>query len=216
MVDMRKVLLVYTSLLLASLAFGSANSILHAQGQTNSQATVHITSPLQNQIFTSNNILVNFTCETTVPNAEMTDLLFKGNLDGQLGYHGGSLLSLGRFQTPIQNFYSIPVNVSEGSHLLWVQVDIWYQSKNVSNNHVESLSQIVGFTVDKEATVPTLTSNPTENPTQILTNTPTSTIPPTPSPKILELTLTGAISLLVVVAGVIVLIYLKRSKSKTD
>jgi hypothetical protein len=185
------------------------STLLPVQGQAAVyQAKLHIISPIEGETYKTNNILLNFTCETNIPESDISAFIFGGNLDGQLGYHGGKALRLGEFQKPLRNFYSIPINVSDGNHLLWVQVDIRYYSRD---SLIENLSQIVSFTVDTGASTPPPTNTPTANPTS-QPNTPTSTPLPSPSPTVPEFPIIGAIPLLLAVS--IPLVYLKRRTPK--
>ncbi|MCW4029636.1 MAG: hypothetical protein NWE92_08325 [Candidatus Bathyarchaeota archaeon] len=165
---------------------------------TGYKAIVHITSPVQDQIYRTNNILVNFTCDTNIPESEIYSFMFAGNIDGQVGYHGGDRLWLGTFQKPLSSFYSIPVNVSEGTHLLWVQVSIGISEMDSgvaypSGVIVEDLSQIVSFTVDTGAGTP----NPAVTPTPQPTNSAASNTEPTATPTVPESSWVAIAALLV-------------------
>jgi hypothetical protein len=201
-----------------------ADSQVYANQIATYTANVHITSP-QDKTYQTHTILLNFTFYTNIPESDIYSIVFGGNIDGQLGYHDGNSLKLGSFEKPYRNFYSIPINVSDGNHLLWLQVVIWLGTIVKTPYHpegelfttgdiVENLSQIVSFSVNTGATTPTPTSKPTVNPTQQTTDTPTSTIPPAPSPTIPEFSTAGTITMLA--AATIPLIFFKKRKSKKD
>jgi hypothetical protein len=190
-----------------------ANCGLSASQIADYTAFVHITSP-QDQTYHTHTILLNFTFSTNIPESDIYSIVFGGNIDGELGYHDGNSLHLGFFEKPYRNFYSIPINVSDGSHLLWLQVGIGlgkivktaYHPEGElfpSGDIVENLSQIVSFSVNTGATTSTPTNTPTANPSS---STDTESFPTT----------NAAIASLVIVAAIIasLLIYFKRRKGK--
>jgi len=201
-----------------------ADSQVYANQIANYTANVHITSP-QDKTYQTHTILLNFTFYTNIPESDIYSIVFGGNIDGQLGYHDGNSLKLGSFEKPYRNFYSIPINVSDGNHRLWLQVGIGlgvivktvYHPEGElfpSGDIVENLSQIVSFSVNTGGTTLTPTNRPTTNPTQQPTSTSTSTTPPAPSPTIPEFSTAGTITMLA--AATIPLIFFKKRKSKKD
>ena len=170
-------------------------------------ANVHITSP-QTQTYHTHTILLNFTFYTNIPESNISSIVFGGNIDGEIGYHDGNRLYLGTFEKPYRNFYSVPINVSDGSHLLWLQVNIGlgtmvktpYHPEGVlmpTGDGIENLSQIVSFSVNTETVTPTPTM---------------WTTPPAPSPAIPEFPVASVLLALVVAS--ISLVYIKRRRSK--
>jgi hypothetical protein len=193
-----------------------ANCGLSASQIANYTANVHITSP-QDQTYNTHTILLNFTFHTNIPESDIYSIVFGGNIDGQLGYHDGNSLKLGSFEKPYRSFYSIPINVSDGNHLLWLQVGIGlgamfktvYHPEGVlmpTGDAVFNLSQIVSFSVNTGATTPIPTSKPTVNPTQQPISTPTSTTPP--------VYIISAIVITALVVASVSLVYFKRRRGK--
>jgi hypothetical protein len=184
-----------------------ANSTLSVQGQaTGYEVTLHITSPTQNAIYRTNTIPLNFSLSTNIPDSDVFYLSVCANLDGQPGYHGGTGIRLGQYPKPSPNYY-YTINVTDGNHLLWVQADIRFYSKD---GMVENLSQIVNFTVESGMATVTPTNQstiyPTQQPTNVLTPTPLAS----PSPTVPEFQLAAAVTLLAVAS--IPLIYYKKLK----
>ena len=182
-------------ILLVLLTFVGANSTLLVEGQS----IVNITSPIQNQTYYTNSVLLNFTFETNIA-SNTRAVVFVYALDGQLGYHtpeGTRIERIGEFYPPFNSFYSTTIDdVPNGNHLLWVQVAFYSYSGGYP---AESLSQIVSFTVDNTSLPP---ASPSPSPTQIPTPTPspspTSTIPEFSWLTILPILLTIPIVLIIV------------------
>ena len=155
--------------LIVMLAFVGANSTQLVEGQS----IVNITSPIQNQTYYTNSVLLNFTFETNLASNSRT-VVFVYALDGQLGYHtpeGTRIERIGQFYPPFNSYYNTTIdNIPNGNHLLWVQVALYGSSGEYP---AESLSQIVSFTVDTTRLPPTPTQTPTPSPSP----SPTPSVP---------------------------------------
>jgi hypothetical protein len=131
---------------------------------------VHINSPIQNEVFHSSIVPLNVTLSTNINASNTQGLALAGNLDGKVGYHDGNEIDLTPrwFVPPLPAYYSWAINVPNGNHLLWVQVDYYTNDQTLGFYPIENLSQIINFTVYSTTTplaspspTPNLTSNPT-------------------------------------------------------
>ena len=144
----------------------------------NLTCTINITSPLQNETFYTNTIPLNVSLETNV-NASFTEwIVLYCNLDGTPHYTGGHGTQIGEFYPPLHSFYNTTINVPNGNHLVWAQVDYFTKDDSLYPK-IENLSQIVNFTVT--APTPTLSLSPkptpTSSPIQSPSLSPTPTVP---------------------------------------
>ncbi len=196
-------------ILLLLLGLGFTNSTLLVKGQPSGyEVKVHVSSPIQNETYQTNNIPLNFTLDIESINASLfQQVLFMCNLDGQTGYHGGSGISIGGipdgyyvFLPPFPSTYNTTINVPNGNHLLWVEADLWLNDSSYDDDYpITNLSQIVSFTVDNT----TLSStSPSPSSTQI----PTPSTSPSPSPTVPELSWLIIVPLLLSVFSVVVIV----------
>ncbi len=191
MMDKRLTILI----LLLFLVLGFTNSSQLVKGQINyaPKFIVEITSPLQDDVYNNNNVLLNFTFSTNMTDLSAIDgVAFAYNLDGQLGYHDGNGTRIGWFTPPFSPSYSTMMDVPDGNHLLWV-VAILYFKGSTGLTVAEYLSQIVNFSVSTET--PTSSISPSPSPT--LSPSPSPTVPEFPSwlilPFLIAATVLGAI-----------------------
>ena len=173
-------------ILLFMLAVGFSNPVLPVKGQYY-YASIHVTSPIQNQIYSTNTIPLNFTMDTNIVNQSVYSVAsFLCNLDGNRDYTGGTAIPMSGipddFFQPVPNTYNTTINVPNGNHLLWVQIDFMVNDTSKFPKYVptvvENLSQIVSFTVDT-------TNQPSPSPS--LTPTPIPSSSPISTPTVPEL-----------------------------
>jgi hypothetical protein len=134
-------------LVLLIITFVNTSPLVRGQS-TAYKAIVNITSPIQNQTYNTNNILLSFTFDTNIKASNTHGVVFVYALDGQTNYHtpdGTRIERIGEFYPPLSSSYSTIVNVPNGKHLIWVQVDYY---TNDNDYPIEKLSQIVNFTVN--------------------------------------------------------------------
>ncbi len=159
-------------ILLVMLTIVFSNPVLPVKGQYY-YASIHVTSPIQNQIYSTNTIPLNFTMDTNIVNQSVYSVAsFLCNLDGNRDYTGGTAIPMSGmpddFFQPVPNTYNTTINVPNGNHLLWVQIDFMVNDTSKFPKYVptvvENLSQIVSFTVDT-----TNTQQPSTSPSPTVT-----------------------------------------------
>ena len=154
-------------LILLTLPLYLTNSVLSVKGQgygfTDGSVNIHVFSPIENQTYYNNTIPLNFNLETNIVNSSIIDDIICGcTLDGELGYHDGHPIASWNFNQTSPSSYNTTINVPNGNHLLWVQVDFWYYWQPGTPVDLENLSQIVSFSVDS--------ASPSPNPSAPLTS----------------------------------------------
>jgi hypothetical protein len=198
-------------ILLFMLAVGFSNPVLPVKGQYY-YASIHVTSPIQNQIYSTNTIPLNFTMDTNIVNQSVYSVAsFLCNLDGNRDYTGGTAIPMSGmpddFFQPVPNSYNTTINVPNGNHLLWVQVDFMVNDTSKFPKYaptvVENLSQIVSFTVDT-------TNQPPPSPS--LTSTPILSSSPTSTPTVPELSWLVILPLILIFFYAVALRYRKTAK----
>jgi hypothetical protein len=162
--------------LLMLLVFASINLTPLVTGQaTKKNLIIHIVSPIENQTYHTNKVLLNFTMTTNInefyPNSSA---VFTYDLDGtaldlrlvKLGFNDPNAADIGWWYLPLPPYISTTIDVADGNHLIWVQIG-YYTGDPYDNGPYVNLSQIVSFSVDNTApsTSPNLSFTPTPSPT---------------------------------------------------
>jgi hypothetical protein len=113
-----------------------------------SAINIEITCPLQDKIYQTNFIPLNFSCGTDVTGITLESFIFTLILDGQQGYHGGQGFYLGQSFSPFPSSYNSTMNLPNGNHSLWIDATVWVKDPyDRSLTSVYRLSQIVNFSV---------------------------------------------------------------------
>jgi hypothetical protein len=125
---------------------------------------VEVSSPIQNKTYFTNDIPLSFNYSTNItnlPNITEYSVVFCYNLDGEPNFDvfgnpvfWGNTTRIGQFDQPVPSDYNSSIHVPDGNHSLFVLVTFWITPEGRDTFDVNSVSQVVNFTVSAEPTIP--------------------------------------------------------------
>jgi len=211
--------------LLMLLAFSVTNQTLFVQAE-DYNITVNVSSPIQNETYSTNDILLSFSYTTNIINSsDVIDytVVFCYILDGQPRFDmfgnlipSGETIRIGEFFQPVPLDYNLSIHVANGSHSLFVWINFWIIPSWGDQNMFgfQSVSKVVNFTVSAET--PTSTPSPSPTPSPTPTNTAEPTSSPEPQPEPFPTTLIIASVSIVAVIAIGFFVYFKKHKRNAN
>ena len=125
---------------------------------------VEVSSPIQNKTYFTNDIPLSFNYSnniTNLPNITEYSVVFCYNLDGEPNFDvfgnpvfWGNTTRIGQFDQPVPLDYNSSIHVPDGNHSLFVLVTFWITPEGRDTFDVNSVSQVVNFTVSAESPIP--------------------------------------------------------------
>ena len=125
---------------------------------------IEVSSPIQNKTYFTNDIPLSFNYSnniTNLPNITEYSVVFCYNLDGEPNFDvfgnpvfWGNTTRIGQFDQPVPLDYNSSIHVPDGNHSLFVLVTFWITPEGRDTFDVNSVSQVVNFTVSAESPIP--------------------------------------------------------------
>ena len=188
------------TLLLALLFLGFSCGALLVKSQPSSiPLNINVSSPIENGTYANNTVQVSFTYDTkAIPSSFIIqEVVFACVLDGQPNSYNGHVTRLGDYLSPIPLSLTSSLDVPEGNHTLYVEVTVW--GKDYTYDIYEN-STVINFTI-----VNSTVSIPTPN--------QSTSLSPSPSPTVPELSWLVIVPLLLSIFSVAVILRHRKTAS---